>query len=312
MGGAQPILGPNHWEIVLSIPIGGKGPWYRHTAEYLINSVRDTVLLKGLTCVTSFNMKGDTQRSNVISLSQERRERQRRDVIDEIKGIARQQLAVDGPASLSLSRIARAMGWTTPALYRYFPNRDALITSLILDAFQALGKDTEEALKHVPQDNIETRYMAFVRSYRRWALSHPQDYVLMHGSAYPGYKAPIGQIMEASMGSLQPFVELLQYAQAVGRLQIPRSYLEGAASILHDIDPLEIKAIHSELPSYLVTLAYLVWLQIHGLVWEEISGHLPSALFEDGRLYDIQARATGQMYGLIPLHGPPFVTLPKS
>jgi AcrR family transcriptional regulator len=291
---------------------GGKEPSHRNIVGYFVHSVSGNCLLKGLTDVKSFNMKGEAHNADIISLSQERRQRQRREVIDEIKAIARQQLAVDGPASLSLSRIARAMGWTTPALYRYFPNRDALITSLILDAFQALSKDTEEALIDVPEDDIETRYMAFVRAYRQWALSHPQDYVLMHGSAYPGYKAPIGQMLEASMGSLQPFVGLLQHAQAVGRLQIPRSYLEGAASILHDIDPLEIKAIHSELPSYLVTLAYLVWLQIHGLVWEEISGHLPSALLEDGRLYEIQARATGQMYGLIPQHGSPFVTLPKS
>ena len=248
----------------------------------------------------------------MISLSEERRARQRREVIEEIKGIARQQLAVDGPASLSLSRIARAMGWTTPALYRYFPNRDALINGLVLDSFEDLGLETEKALRDIEKEDIEARYMAFVTTYRRWSLRHPQDYVLMHGAAYPGYTAPISQILEASMGSLRPFVELLQDAQAVGRLQIPRSYLEGAASILHDVDPLEIKAIHSELPSYLVTLAYLVWLQIHGLVWEEISGHLPSALFENGRLFEIQARTVGQTYGLVPWGGEPFVVLPPS
>ena len=81
-------------------------------------------------------------------------------------------------------------------------------------------------------------------------------------------------------------------------------------SILHDADPLEISAIHSELPSYFVTLAYLVWLQIHGLVWEEISGHLPSALFENGHFFKIQARTVGQMYGLIATEGEPYVVLP--
>ena len=114
------------------------------------------------------------------------------------------------------------------------------------------------------------------------------------------------------MGSLRPFVKLLQDAQAAGRLRIPRSYVEGVASILHDADPLEISAIHSELPSYLVTLAYLVWLQIHGLVWEEISGHLPSALFENGHFFNIQARTVGQMYGLIPSEGTPYVFLPPN
>jgi hypothetical protein len=113
------------------------------------------------------------------------------------------------------------------------------------------------------------------------------------------------------MGSLRPFVELLQVAQSAGRLQIPRAYLESGTTFLQDIDPLEIRAISLDLPSYLVTLAFLVWLQIHGLVWEEISGHLPSALFEDGRLFSIQTRAVGQAFGLVPTDGDAFVKIPS-
>jgi hypothetical protein len=181
---------------------------------------------------------------------------------------------------------------------------------LVLDAYTELGSDTQEALSDVAQGDIEARFIASAQAYRRWALSHPQDYVLMHGSAFPGYKAPIGQIAQASMGSLRPFVELLQVAQAAGQWQIPRAYFEGGSTFLQDIDPLEIRAMSLDLPPYLVTLAFLVWLQIHGLVWEEISGHLPSALFEDGRLFDIQTRAVGQAFGLVPINGSPYVTVP--
>ena len=210
-----------------------------------------------------------------------------------------------------MSRVARAMGLTTPALYRYFPNRDALITALILDAYVDLGAVTSSTLEATSKGSFENRYMVFARTYRDWAKAHSHDYVLMHGSGYPGYKAPVGRVVEASMGILRPFVILLQDAQAAGRLQIPRSYAEGAASILHDADPMKLRAILSELPSYLVTLAFLVWLQIHGLVWEEISGHLPSALFEEGRFFEIQARAIGQMYGLVDVAGDAFIRLPK-
>ncbi|HLO17085.1 MAG TPA: helix-turn-helix domain-containing protein [Anaerolineales bacterium] len=52
----------------------------------------------------------------------------------EIKQMARQLMATQGSASLSLGAIAKQMGFTSQALYRYFPSRDALITALIVDA----------------------------------------------------------------------------------------------------------------------------------------------------------------------------------
>ena len=55
-----------------------------------------------------------------------RRDRLRTATYAEIKHLARRQMAENGAASLSLRNIAGQMGLTTPALYRYFANRDAL------------------------------------------------------------------------------------------------------------------------------------------------------------------------------------------
>ncbi len=68
-----------------------------------------------------------------------RRERLHEQIREEIKAIARQQMAAEGNETLSLRAIARQMEVTAPALYRYFPSRDDLITALILDAFNGLA-----------------------------------------------------------------------------------------------------------------------------------------------------------------------------
>ena len=71
----------------------------------------------------------------------------------QIKQTARKQIAENGAGNLSLGAIARALGMTPPALYRYFDNRDALITALIIDAYDSMGEVMEHAADGLPADD---------------------------------------------------------------------------------------------------------------------------------------------------------------
>src|ERR1039457_6153799 len=74
-----------------------------------------------------------------VNASRTARERVREEITREITEIARSQLATEGAAGLSLRAIAREMGMVSSAIYRYFPSRDDLLTSLITDAYDAIG-----------------------------------------------------------------------------------------------------------------------------------------------------------------------------
>lgn len=67
------------------------------------------------------------------------RERYREQMRAEIKQCARDQIATAGASALSLNAIAKHLGMSGPALYRYYANRDALITDLIRDAYRSLA-----------------------------------------------------------------------------------------------------------------------------------------------------------------------------
>lgn len=67
------------------------------------------------------------------------RERYRTQMRAEIKERAWEQIATAGASALSLNAIAKRMGMSGPALYRYFVGRDKLITELIRDAYQSLA-----------------------------------------------------------------------------------------------------------------------------------------------------------------------------
>src|ERR1700761_2924513 len=74
-----------------------------------------------------------------------RRERQRRETLAEIKARAMDQVAAGGAAAVSLNAIARAMGMSPAALYRYFDGRDALLAELVVEAYGSLAGAPQRA-----------------------------------------------------------------------------------------------------------------------------------------------------------------------
>ncbi|WP_392971850.1 TetR/AcrR family transcriptional regulator [Streptomyces sp. LN245] len=73
------------------------------------------------------------------------RDRFRAQVRQEVKTAALRQLAEGGPEALSLNAIAKQLGMTGPALYRYFANRDSLLTDLVVDAYGDLASTLARA-----------------------------------------------------------------------------------------------------------------------------------------------------------------------
>src|SRR6516165_5550969 len=133
-----------------------------------------------------------------MNASQTARERVRAELIREITEIARRQLATDGAAGLHLRAVAREMGMVSSAIYRYFPSRDDLLTTLIIDGYNAIGAAVEKAEAAWLSEDYAGRWLAACRAVRNWALAHPHEYALVYGSPVPGYQAPEHTIGPAS------------------------------------------------------------------------------------------------------------------
>src|SRR5205823_7659417 len=124
-----------------------------------------------------------------VNASRTARERVRAELVREITEIARRQLATEGAAGLSLRAVAREMGMVSSAIYRYFPSRDDLLTTLIIDGYNAIGGTVEKAEAACPREDHGGRWFATCRAVREWALAHPHEYALVYGSPVPGYRA---------------------------------------------------------------------------------------------------------------------------
>src|SRR5678816_3405079 len=105
-----------------------------------------------------------------------------------IKEEAWSQIAREGAAALSLRAIAREINITAPAIYNYFPDRDALVTALIIDAFTSFGDWQIEASDAISINKYADRLKAIGLAYRNWAHTYPQRYELVFGTPIPGYE----------------------------------------------------------------------------------------------------------------------------
>lgn len=216
---------------------------------------------------------------------QQRRERQHAAVRDEIKAMARTHMARDGAAALSLRAVASALGLSSAAIYYYFPNRDAMITALIVDAYRALGAWVRAA--DAADAPLSERLARAMLAYRDWAVAHPAEYALLFGTPIPGYVGPPEITAPEARAALASFGELFALAHARGLLAAsaeaaPPSIAAHVASRASGVD---------EAPPLPVLLAAMrAWALAHGLVGLELDHHLQPIVGDAAALYAFEMR----------------------
>lgn len=111
-----------------------------------------------------------------------RRDRVRADTGAEIRAAARTLLVEHGIDAVTLRAIARQLGITAPALYRYYNSREDLLDHLRQETCAELAAElTAEITKRSADDHVGRVY-AICRTFRRWALTHPQEFTLVFAS----------------------------------------------------------------------------------------------------------------------------------
>jgi len=198
------------------------------------------------------------------------RDRFRAQMVDEIKQLALRQLAEGGPQALSVNAIAKDLGVSGPALYRYFANRDALLTELILDAYADLAAAMRAADPGLPP---------LADAYRAWAIGNPHRYRLLFASPLPGYQAHDERLVAAAQHSMDLMLDRLPAGPAPGP-ELAAEISEWARRRgLDGVDP--SVALH----------AFTAWSRLHGLVSLEIEGNYASMGLDPDRLFAAEVAA---------------------
>ncbi|CAM5668832.1 TetR family transcriptional regulator [Streptomyces avidinii] len=219
------------------------------------------------------------------------RERYRAQVREEVKKHAWEQIGTAGASALSLNAIGKQIGMSGPALYRYFANRDELISELIRDAYRSLadtfraraeagGAAGEEAGREAGRD-AGAGLAGLAHALREWALADPQRYFLVYGTPVPGYRAP----EDTTMIAAEIMAVLLDACTAEAPPAGPPSPLETHLDAHRDW------AAHHPAPPSALHRALTFWTRLHGVLSLELAGHFAGMGFDPALLYTAEAEA---------------------
>lgn len=210
-----------------------------------------------------------------------------------IKNTAWKQIAEFGAPALSLRAIARDLRITAPAIYNYFPDRDALVTALIIDAFSSFGDSQLAARDAVPTEDLVGRFKAIGLAYREWAHAHPQRYQLIFGTPIPGYEYPVEQVLPSSARSIMALFSVVESFRAAGKLTMesfPTVKKEYQAEF--DLWKTQIGDVHPL--SHFV--AMIIWSRVHGIVSLEIQRNLPPFGKKGDELYRFELESIVEQF----------------
>lgn len=131
---------------------------------------------------------------------EERRQRNRQEMIDNILSIAREMMQTDGVAALSFNAIARRLGMTPPALYTYFDSKHAIYDALFKLGFTEFDRRMQPGVleKESPYEQVRAAF----EGHMAFAQENPDLYQLMIQRPVPGF-IPSEESMSISLTVLK-------------------------------------------------------------------------------------------------------------
>jgi AcrR family transcriptional regulator len=233
-----------------------------------------------------------------------RRERLRESTVDEILDVARRHVVASGPQAVSMRAIARDMGMTAPALYRYFASLDDLVGALIASLYRELTDAMEQARDTLDPGDLGGRLLAVCRAFRRWAMAHPGEFGLIFGSPIPGVSSPHeGPGHEEGMRFGGVFAALFTQLWRVRPFPVPAD---------DEVDPRLAAQLREygerlglPLPVGALQVFMSAWVRLYGTVSMEVFGHMEFAVADGEPLFEVQLRDLGDVLCIADAYRPP-------
>jgi AcrR family transcriptional regulator len=244
-----------------------------------------------------------------------RRKRVRAATSQEIVATARRLLVEQGVAAVSLRAIAREMGMTAPALYRYYDSHEELLRHVVAEIFTELADYLHVEIKAAASgfdsgattatadgadpaaERLAVQLIAACRAFRGWALGHQAEFGMIFGSPLPGLDIVHDDpLAECGFRFGQVFLEL--FTELWRRWPFPtpaddeiNPALRGQLVSYHE-------HIGADLPLGALQTFLRCWVLLYGTVTLEVFGHMRFALDDAEPLFELMLADLAAMIGL--------------
>ncbi|MGW1682118.1 TetR/AcrR family transcriptional regulator [Saccharopolyspora sp. NPDC002376] len=228
-----------------------------------------------------------------------RRERLRAATELEIRQHARVLLADHGSDAVTLRAIARELGITAPALYRYYESREDLVRQLCDDVCADLAAEL-----HGESDEAGERFLdkifAVCRGFRRWALAHPEEFALVFATPHAeAEQRQPDQFATVFLGIVGPFLAegaiLATPADLTTELPDLSAHQKSLAAAFSTAGvELPPDALRPDAVYFLLRW----WVRLYGHVALEVFGRFPFDLTDADRLFEAMLHELTRETGL--------------
>ncbi len=185
-------------------------------------------------------------------------------------------IARDGSGALTFSSVAREIGIAPSALYRYFRDRDELLTALIAEGHDSLGEHIRAEVESGsnPEDALRRGLWAF----RRWAQNNSTRFGLIYGPPVGAHETYDATTIGASVITGDVLFAALH--RVYGRMASPpiSPLLQRAAAATLAHGHLVDNGVENTTSAEMILSGFLVWSHIYGFVAYEVFGHFPVEL----------------------------------
>ncbi|WP_378737502.1 TetR/AcrR family transcriptional regulator [Nocardia brasiliensis] len=215
-----------------------------------------------------------TSKGTINAQATNRRDRVRQATMGEIRDTARRLLLENGAQAVTINAIAREMGMSGPALYRYYPRHEVLVQAITADFYDELTAAVAAARDTHSGAGESVRLLAMCRAMRAWAVAHPAEF---------------GWLFATPSTTLAP--DSLSYQSALGfeavfRNEVAALWLRRPFAVpdLAALDPslreqltTYSRGIDGQLPPEAAHVFLKSWIRLYGLLCMEVLRQLDFA-----------------------------------
>ncbi|MGJ7908304.1 TetR/AcrR family transcriptional regulator [Actinopolyspora sp. H202] len=221
-------------------------------------------------------------------------ERMRERTANEIRQSAAKLLNEQGIDAVSIRAVARELGMSSPAIYRYFSNHEDLVNAVIIDVFEDLNKylsDEADAVSNV-EDKIVTASWAF----REWAVAHQREFELILHHPLPP------RIPEEVVNARWKFGAT--FMQLFARLWYERGYATPAPEDMTEQQHTVVERFRSntggafDLPPEALLVFIRNWSKLYGVVSMEAMGQNTMMGDAANLVFDMELAEMGDALGV--------------
>ncbi len=238
-----------------------------------------------------------------------RRDRVRAATTQEIIETARRLLVEQGVTAVSLRAIAREMGMTAPALYRYFDSHEELLRHVVASIFTEIAEHVRGAIKAAAEaaspdltdaEIMAVKLIAGCQAFRAWALDHVAEFSMIFGSPLPGlevlHEMHGDPTVDCGYQFGQVFLDL--FGDLYRRRPFPIPADDDIQPSLREQLARYRGIVNSDLPLGALQTFLRCWVLLYGTVSLETFGHLRFALDDASPMFELMLNDMAPMIGL--------------